>query len=410
MRNKIKAFFRKVWFGAFTPETYTLCHDAIAENNIARLRALSIGFIAFSLLGTGLFLLFLNDYNSPLPYLLNAAILVVGVIGLFFRPAFLRRHDGLVAALAFSYLVLTFAYGFGLAHLEQGRVVTVHIFFILIPLIFTSKTYQKFIVPTAMLALYIAMCLFCPVIDNKAPNIVNGITFYFVGVAFASIISYYDSLQLVNALRLKETGRKVAGAMSTIIESRDEETGAHTLRTAMFVDQILEELLARGELESLLTPSYIQNVKQAAPLHDVGKIRVPDAILNKPARLTKEEFEIIKLHTTEGEKLLRTCLAGLEDPEFIRIACNIALYHHERIDGTGYPKGLRGEDIPFEARVMAVADVYEALISPRCYKSAYSVEEAIEIMKEGRGSQFDPVILDAFLATVDSSADRDPMD
>ena len=140
MRNKIKAFFRKAWFGAFTPETYTLCHDAIAENNIARLRALSIGFIAFSLLGTGLFLLFLNDYNSPLPYLLNAAILVVGVIGLFFRPAFLRRHDGLVAALAFSYLVLTFAYGFGLAHLEQGRVVTVHIFFILIPLIFTSKT------------------------------------------------------------------------------------------------------------------------------------------------------------------------------------------------------------------------------------------------------------------------------
>lgn len=408
MKEKVKAFFRRFWFGDFTKETYGLCREAIARSNITRFHAFSIGFMAFSFFGTVFFLIFGGGYDMPMLLLMDVPAFCVGIIGILFPKKFLYRHQGFFAFLALLYLFLAFAYSFGIAHLETGRVVTVHIFFILIPLIFTSKSYQKYILPTVMVVIYSLMCLFCPMIDNKIPNLANGITFYLVGIAFAGVISYYDSKQMVTALHIKETGRKVAGAMSTIIESRDEETGAHTLRTAAFVEQILDELLQKEEFKDLLTPSYIQNIKQAAPLHDVGKIRVPDAILTKPARLSKEEFEVIKLHTTEGEKMLRSCLTGLEDPEFIRVACNIALYHHERIDGTGYPKGLRGEDIPFEARVMAVADVFEALISPRCYKSAYSVEEAIEIMKEGRGTQFDAEILDAFLPLAASLTDNPP--
>lgn len=135
----------------------------------------------------------------------------------------------------------------------------------------------------------------------------------------------------------------------------------------------------------------------AASLHDIGKISTPDYILNKPAKLNQEEYEIIKHHSEEGGKIIHKILSDLEDENYVQMAYEIANYHHERWDGNGYPQKLQGDNIPLNARIMAVADVYDALISSRCYKEGYSKEKSTDIILEGRGTQFDPDVVDAFI-------------
>lgn len=160
---------------------------------------------------------------------------------------------------------------------------------------------------------------------------------------------------------------------------------------------IAEELRKRNLFTEELTEEYIEDLCKAAPLHDVGKIKVPDAILQKPGKLTPEEFEEMKLHTTYSRKIIKTIIGDIEDEHYVGIVEDIAMYHHERWDGTGYPAGLTGDGIPLSARIMAVADVFDALYEERCYKPPIRpVERIVQIMSEGRGTQFDPVILDVF--------------
>ena len=189
-------------------------------------------------------------------------------------------------------------------------------------------------------------------------------------------------------------------SLTDVIESRDAYTGDHVRNTEDYVIQILQQLRKNPRYEKIITEPYVKRVVRSAPLHDLGKIRIPDAILNKPGRLTPEEFAVMKTHTTCGAELVEEVLFGLGDPELTEVAVNIARDHHERMDGKGYPAGKKGEDIPLEARIMAVADVYDALVSERVYKKALPKEEALRIMKEGRGTQFDPDVLDAFLKVV----------
>jgi HD-GYP domain-containing protein (c-di-GMP phosphodiesterase class II) len=141
----------------------------------------------------------------------------------------------------------------------------------------------------------------------------------------------------------------------------------------------------------------MEYVEKSAPLHDVGKIRIPDAVLNKPGKLTPEEFEIMKTHATVGKEIIDKAISTVEGGSYLKEARNMAAYHHERWDGKGYPEGLKGEEIPLSARVMAVADVFDALTSKRIYKPAFSIEEALKIIEEGRGTQFDPRCVDVFL-------------
>ena len=149
--------------------------------------------------------------------------------------------------------------------------------------------------------------------------------------------------------------------------------------------------------ENSLNDGFLENIVKAAPLHDVGKIVVPDSILQKPGRLTKEEFETIKKHTTEGKNVIKNVLGDVENNDFLEIASNIAYYHHEKYDGSGYPEHLSGTDIPLEGRIMAVADVFDALVSKRIYKDAMGIDEAYNIIKEESGHHFDPDIAEAFL-------------
>ena len=175
--------------------------------------------------------------------------------------------------------------------------------------------------------------------------------------------------------------------MAAMVESRDNSTGGHIRRTSEGVRILVEAIRADESLP--LTETFCRNIIKAAPMHDLGKIAVDDAILRKPGRFTPEEFEKMKAHAAEGARIVREILRDTEDEEFLGIAENVAHYHHERMDGSGYPDGLRGEEIPLEARIMAIADVYDALVSKRVYKDAFSFEKADQIILEGMGPQFD---------------------
>lgn len=187
-------------------------------------------------------------------------------------------------------------------------------------------------------------------------------------------------------------------AMGALAESRDPETGNHIRRTQLYVELLSEKLREHPRFSEFLTPERITLMFKAAPLHDIGKVGIPDAILLKPGRLTDDEFETMKLHTVYGRDAIAAAERKLSEPsEFLTVAKEIAYSHQEKWDGSGYPEGLAGDDIPISARLMAIADVYDALISRRVYKPSFPHEKAISIMAEGRGSHFDPDMLDAFL-------------
>lgn len=192
--------------------------------------------------------------------------------------------------------------------------------------------------------------------------------------------------------------------MAEIVENRDENTGGHIQRTAKYVEIIANYIKnSRNPYQKEVTDQFINDIKVAAPLHDIGKIHVSDLILNKPGKLDAEEFEIMKTHSDEGRKLLTNAKQHLGDFSYLDMAIDMAAYHHEWWDGgpKGYPDHLSGEDIPLSARMMAVADVFDALTARRCYKEPMPLKKAIKIIKEENGTHFDPVIVDAFLESID---------
>ena len=178
--------------------------------------------------------------------------------------------------------------------------------------------------------------------------------------------------------------------MATMVESRDNSTGGHIKRTSEIVSILIDEILKDKDPGAIkLSAEFCHNIIKAAPMHDLGKIAVDDAILRKPGRFTDEEFEIMKTHAAEGARIVHEILKDTDNQAFHLLAENVAHYHHERWDGSGYPEGLKGEDIPLEARIMAVADVYDALVSKRVYKESMSFEKADSIMMESFGKHFD---------------------
>ncbi len=193
---------------------------------------------------------------------------------------------------------------------------------------------------------------------------------------------------------IRNTNQVMLDALSAIIEHRSTESGNHVLRIRRFTKILLEDV-AKTWPEYGLNADNIDIIAGAAALHDIGKISIPDAILNKPGKLTHEEFEIMKTHTTVGSELIQN-LSGMGDTEYLRYAYNIALYHHERWDGNGYPCGLAGDDIPICAQVVSIADVFDALTTPRVYKEAYPLEQAFNMMLNNECGKFSPKVLECF--------------
>ena len=179
--------------------------------------------------------------------------------------------------------------------------------------------------------------------------------------------------------------------LASVVESRDNSTGGHINRTSAVVRIFAKKLMEHRD-ELGIDEVFMKNVIKAAPMHDLGKISVDDVVLKKNGRYTDEEYAKMKKHSAEGARLLFQVLSEINDEPFVNTAINVAHYHHERYDGRGYPNGLSGTDIPLEARIMALADVFDALVSKRCYKEAFSFDKAFSIIEEGLGTQFDPVL------------------
>lgn len=195
---------------------------------------------------------------------------------------------------------------------------------------------------------------------------------------------------------ITEIQNTVVLGLANMVENRDDNTGGHIKRTSDVIKLLVKEILRRKMYN--LTPEEAIAIIKAAPMHDLGKISIDNSILCKPGKLTDEEFTIMKTHAEKSGEIVKIILQGVEEPHFVNIAYNLARHHHERWDGRGYPDKLMGENIPVEARIMAVADVYDALVSKRCYKEAMSFEAAYKIMDECMGSQFDPAMRPIFIA------------
>ena len=232
----------------------------------------------------------------------------------------------------------------------------------------------------------------------------------FVGTAFpiAAVVCNYMFLTVLK-YRLEEK-KMLSGmrellltqditieSMANLAEYRDQETGGHIKRTRMYVRLLAEHIKQHDKYKHFLSNENIDMLYKSAPLHDIGKVAIPDNILLKPSRLTEEEFEVMKTHTTIGHDVIESSIRKLGKNSFLTIAAEMALSHQEKWDGSGFPQGLKGDAIPISGRLMALADVYDALISKRVYKSPSTHAVAVDIIKKGRGTHFDPDMVDAFL-------------
>lgn len=188
---------------------------------------------------------------------------------------------------------------------------------------------------------------------------------------------------------------------ATMVESRDNNTGGHIKRTRAYVNLILDKMKNDKHYHQILDKDYLTNVSNAAPLHDIGKIATPDSILQKPGKLTDDEYAVMKEHAAEGGKIILHTFCDLDNIEFRRIAYEVARFHHEKYNGKGYPEGLKGEQIPLHARIMAIADVFDAVSQKRCYRDAMPLEQCFAIIEKGMGSDFDPQLAKIFLDAKD---------
>ena len=310
--------------------------------------------------------------------------------------------------------------GFGLSFLQPDqRIATLIALTFIVPIFFIERTINLLVLETVAIIIYAVVGKGILAPDVFSWGVKTLAIFAAAGIAVGHIVNraryerhlYADSAEKLADLRAtynEELEREVEAktaqvvakteqvvamqdqyiiGMATMVESRDNSTGGHIKRTSEGVRILTDEIRRDGSLQ--MPDEFYEKLVKAAPMHDLGKIAVDDAILRKPGRFTPEEYEQMKAHAPEGARVLHEILANTDDEEYRQIAENVAHYHHERMDGSGYPDGLRGDEIPLEARIMAIADVYDALVSKRVYKESFSFEKANQIILEGMGTQFD---------------------
>ena len=209
------------------------------------------------------------------------------------------------------------------------------------------------------------------------------------------------SILLRKEEQLSHSHNEMVMGFATLVENKDGSTGGHVKRTTTYVKLLAEELRDRGIYKEELNNEYLENLYRAAPMHDIGKIAVPDAVLQKPGKLTDEEFEIIRMHTVKGGNIIKETFGHLENEQYTHMAYAVARHHHEKWNGKGYPDGLRHKEIPLCARIMAIADVFDAVSEKRCYREAMPLEKCFEIIAEGSGQAFEPVLAETFLDIYD---------
>ena len=198
--------------------------------------------------------------------------------------------------------------------------------------------------------------------------------------------------------QLNRLQNSIVAVLADMVENRDKVTGGHIERTSNYIKILIEAMKDRGVYIDEMQGWDTEKIISSARMHDLGKISITDVIINKPGKLTEEEFEKMKTHAEEGERIIDEIISRTGEGEFLRNARLFAGTHHERWDGKGYPRGLKGDEIPLQGRIMAIVDVYDALVSERPYKNAFSHEEAVKIIRESSGSHYDPKITEIFLS------------
>ncbi|MBR2046820.1 MAG: HD domain-containing protein [Agathobacter sp.] len=223
-------------------------------------------------------------------------------------------------------------------------------------------------------------------------------------IAIAAIFTMLSSrtANLLTTLLCKEeelshSHNEMVMGFATLVENKDGSTGGHIKRTSTYVKLLAEELRNRGIYKEELTDEYLENLYRAAPMHDIGKIAVPDVVLQKPGKLTDEEFKKIQKHTVKGGDIIKETFGHLENEDYTQMAYEVARHHHEKWNGKGYPDGLKRKEIPLCARIMAIADVFDAVSEKRCYRDALPLEQCFEIIADGSGQAFEPLLVEVFL-------------
>ncbi|MBO4547562.1 MAG: HD domain-containing protein [Treponema sp.] len=312
-----------------------------------------------------------------------------------------------------------------LAEYYIGSQTDFHFFILLMGLIpfiiFFNNSKLTFLLGTFSCAIFVVVEAvgpsFAPVfaLDQKTLMIIRAINISLFSIVILALITLFtlfilfverthvseiheqaQKIQTQNQKVIEMQNNTIIG-MANLVENRDVDTGEHVKRTSFYVKALAMEARKTLEYQQVLTDKYIELLVKAAPMHDIGKIVVPDAILKKPGKLTLDEFLQIQRHTVEGARIVHEVLDDNSDPEYVQMAADIALCHHEKWNGSGYPQQMREYDIPVCARIMALADVFDALVSLRCYKEPFSCEEAFKIVEEASGKHFDPVLVECFL-------------
>lgn len=212
------------------------------------------------------------------------------------------------------------------------------------------------------------------------------------------LVGIYIQFENRSLNKLHRYNREMITSFANLVETRDDNTGGHVKRTEVYVQIILNEMRKDKAYNIILTKDYINDVMLAASMHDIGKVATPDNILRKPGKLTDEEYDVMKQHVTIGAELIKSSFSEMNELQFIDIAYEMAKYHHEKWNGKGYPSGLSGTDIPLHARIMSIADVFDAVSADRCYRAAMPLEQCFEIISNGSGTDFDPDLVAKFMS------------
>ena len=397
MANKVSNFFLSC--GITSGEFSRIQHLVWKRNR----RILRITSSIASVMGLLFFLytVLITHGDTWLPYLIlfigSSIIFVLALVNLFPTDATIPNM-----VLCYSQMLLLCTYAIILSVQKSNfdiPATSIVVFASLLPLSIDDRPIRMYTFMLIVSVSYLVVSYFFKAPSVFQLDVMNMGTFILIGAVLYGFICVRNIREISTSVKVELIQREVITALATVVEERDESTGGHIVRSGDYVYRLIGKM-KKLEKFSHFSDDYFRNVVLAAPLHDIGKIKIPDVVLNKPARLTEQEYEVIKKHSVYGADIVRKTIYSIENKDYADVAYNIAKYHHERWDGTGYPERLKGEEIPLEARIMALADVYDALISDRVYKKAYSKEKAIEIIKEGRGTQFDPLLVDLFIECI----------
>ncbi len=309
-----------------------------------------------------------------------AALAMVG-IHLFIKQLYYVQGKttnysmGISVIIGYAVIVVYFALGFAvlLTHsqmIERRKKVSVYTFMVVITILLAIQVFYPESLITSMLP---AIC----------------------------VVMLYENFENPIEKQLHAYNHGMVKGFATLVESRDDSTGGHIHRTQGYVHILIRRMRKHSAYRRILDADYVENIVKAAPMHDIGKIATPDEILQKPGKLTDEEYATMKEHAATGGDIIKKTFSGVDEQEFLHIAYEVARYHHERWDGKGYPEGLKEEEIPLHARIMAIADVFDAVSANRCYRSAMPLDQCFSIIEEGAGTQFDPRLAAIFLEARD---------